>query len=145
MVRVLHAGATSSEDLAERAAKEEQTNPRYSWLGEIASDEALALIGRSRLLVISSRHEGGPNVLAEALAFGTPVLVSRIPGLVGIVGGDYPGCFDPEDSEGLSVLLARAESDPAFYESLRQRCAELAELASPLREVDSWKELLESL
>jgi putative glycosyltransferase (TIGR04348 family) len=145
MVRVLHGGAAGSAELAARAAKEEQANSRYSWLGEISSGEALALIGRSHLLAISSKHEGGPNVLAEALAFGTPVVVSRIPGTIGVVGTDYPGCFEPEDSDGLADLIARAESDPEFYESLRQRCVELAELASPSREVDSWKELLESL
>ncbi len=87
-LRVLHAGAADSDPTAERAAKEEQTNARYTWLGEMSHDEALDLIARSRLLVVSSRHEGGPNVLSEALVLETPVLASRVPGIVGVLGED---------------------------------------------------------
>ncbi len=141
-VQVLHAGAASSEQMAERAAKEEQTNVRYNWLGEVSYAETLALIARSRLLSITSRHEGGPNVLTEALALGTPIVASRIAGNVGILGDDYRGYFEVEDTEALSGLLRRAEIDDGFYESLRDHCAGLAELASPEREAEAWKDLL---
>ena len=141
-VRVLHAGAASSEEMAERATKEERTNARYNWLGEVSHAETLALIARSRLLSISSRHEGGANVLTEALALGTPIVASRIAGNVGILGDDYAGYFEVEDTEALSELLRRAETDEGFYDSLRDHCAGLAELASPEREAEAWKELL---
>jgi len=144
-VRVVHAGAASSDEMAERAAKEEQSNPRYTWLSEVSHDEALALIGRSRLLSISSRHEGGPNVISEALALGTPVLASRVPGTVGLLGDDYPGYFDVADTERLCELLHRAETDRVFYQDLGDHCRELRELASPEREVEAWKGLLSSL
>lgn len=144
-VRVLHAGAASSEQLAQRAAKEEQVNPRYAWLGEVSHEEAMELIARSRLLAITSRHEGGPNVLSEALAVGTPILASRIPGTVGLLGEEYPGYFEVGDTETLAELLHCAEGDLAFYEMLRGHCVELAELASPAREAESWRGLLQSL
>ncbi len=141
-VRVLHAGAASSEQMAERAAKEEQNNARYNWLGEVSSAEALKLIARSRLLSITSRHEGGPNVLTEALALGTPIVASFIAGNAGILGDDYPGYFEVEDTEALSELLRRAATDDGFYQSLRDHCAGLSQLASPEREEEAWKELL---
>jgi putative glycosyltransferase (TIGR04348 family) len=144
-VRVLHAGAAGSDEMAERAAKEERTNARYNWLGEVAHDEALGLIARSRLMVLSSRHEGGPNALAEALALGTPVLATRIPGIVGVLGDEYPGYFDVEDTEGLARLLGRAAEDAGFLESLFEGCGARSELASPAREVDAWRDLLETL
>ena len=144
-VRVLHAGAASAEGMAERAAKEEQANSRYNWLGEVSHTEALALIARCRLLSITSRHEGGPNVLTEALALGTPVVASRIAGNVGILGDDYPGYFEVEDTEALSELLREAEANEGLYGSLRDHCAGLAELASPEREAEAWKELLAAL
>lgn len=144
-LRVLHAGAASSEEMAERAAKEEQANARYNWLGEVSHAEALDVIARSRLLSISSRHEGGPNVLTEALGLGTPVVATRIPGTVGILGDDYPGYFEVGDTEALSELLRRAEVERVFYQELGDRCAEHAELASPGREADAWRELLTSL
>jgi len=144
-VRVVHAGAAGSEPLAERAAKEEQANPRYTWIGEVSHHEALALIGRSRLLSLTSRHEGGPNVISEALALGTPIVASRIPGIVGLLGEDYPGYFEVGDTEALSELLRRSETDRVFYQELGDRCRELAQLASPVREVDAWRDLLASL
>lgn len=143
-VRVVHAGAASSEEVAERAAKEERANARYTWIGEVSHEDARALIARSRLLSISSRHEGGPNVLSEALALGTPILATRIPGVVGLLGDDYPGCYAVGDTEALSVLLGRAEREPAFYRTLDEHCRARAELASPAREADAWRELLSS-
>lgn len=144
-LRVVHAGAAGSEQIAARAAKEEQVNPRYAWLGEISPDEAIMLIARSRALLITSRHEGGPNVLTEALAVGTPILASRIPGIVGLLGEAYPGYFDVGDTEALSELLHRIETDADFLQALVGHCAELAELASPAREAESWRQLLQPL
>jgi putative glycosyltransferase (TIGR04348 family) len=145
VVRVVHAGAAGTPQLAERAAKEEEVNARYTWLGEISHADALSLIARCRLLSISSRHEGGSNVLAEALAVGTPIVASRIPGTVGLLGEDYPGYFEVGDAEGLSALLRRAETDRLFHQLLGDRCRALAGLASPAREVDAWKELLATI
>jgi glycosyltransferase involved in cell wall biosynthesis len=144
-VRVVHAGAASTSEMAARAAKEEHVNARYTWLGEVSHREALDLIGRSRLLSISSRVEGGPNVLSEALALGTPVIASRIPGVVGVLGEEYPGYFEAGDTEALSELLRRAETERRFCQELADRCRELAALASPAREVDAWKKLLASI
>lgn len=144
-VRVVHAGAAGTPELAERAAKEEQVNARYTWLGEISHDDALALIARCRLLSITSRHEGGPNVLTEALAVGTPIIASRVPGTVGLLGDDYPGYFEVGDTEGLCGLLQRAETDRSFYDELDDRCRALGELASPAREADAWRELLAAI
>jgi len=142
MVRVVHAGGSSAEAMAERAAKEEQVNPRYTWLGEVAHHDALGLINRARLLSLTSRYEGGPNVITEALALGTPIVSSRIPGVVGLLGEDYPGYFTAGDTEELTGLLSRAETERVFYQDLQDHCRELAPLASPVREVDAWRELL---
>jgi len=144
-ISVLHVGAASSDDMAERAAKEEHANPRYHWLGEVSHGETLELMARCRLLSISSRHEGGPNILTEAIGLGTPVVATRIPGTSGVLGDDYPGYFPVEDTEALCELLQRAETDSTFYESLQQACAGLADVTSPAREHQAWKTLLEEI
>ena len=143
-VRVLHAGAAGDE-AASRAIKEERVNARYNWLGEMSHDETLGLIARSRLMTITSRHEGGPNALTEALGLGTPVVATRIPGTVGILGEGYPGYFEVEDTQALGDLLRRAETDALFYDSLLAACRSRSELASPAREVEAWKGLLASI
>jgi glycosyltransferase involved in cell wall biosynthesis len=81
-------------------------------------------------------------VLSEAIAAGVPVLASRIPGSVGILGADYPGFFPAGDTEALAALLSRAEGDAGFYAALRRWCRRLKPLVRPARERESWRRLL---
>ena len=141
-IRVLHAGEAMEEKMAEAARAEEARNPRYRWLGEIPRRKARWLIRSSRLMVLSSRMEGGANVISEAVVDHVPVLASRISGSVGLLGKDYPGYFPVGDSEGLSRLMWRAESDSRFYARLKSRCSRLAPLFHPSREEAAWKKLL---
>ena len=86
--------------------------------------------------------EGGANVLSESLAAGLPVVSSNIPGLVGTLGGDYPGLFPPGDTAALAKLLNRAEADRAFYALLVERCNNLRPLVDPAAERAAWESLL---
>ncbi len=142
---VLHAGAALTPEAARAARHEEASNPRYRWLGPLPRWRALLLLARVRALVLTSELEGGANVVSEALACSVPVLCSRIPGSIGILGSDYPGYFEVGDTEGLAVLLARAEEDRTFLADLRRRARSLASLVSPQRERESWRRLLREL
>jgi putative glycosyltransferase (TIGR04348 family) len=144
-VRVLQLGRVPSEAVAERATKEESTNRRYSWLGEVPHDEAMRLMGRCKLMVISSLYEGGANVIAEAVAAGVPVLASEIPGNIGILGRDYPGYFGVGDTEALAALLEKAENDADFYSVLGEQCEAIRARLDPRREARAWREILEAL
>jgi putative glycosyltransferase (TIGR04348 family) len=145
-VRVVHAGKALEESYAEQARAEDTNNPRYTWLGEVDRGKALAVLARSWVLVVSSTMEGGANVVSEALAAGVPVLASRIPGSVGLLGEDYPGYFPVGDTEALAELLARAEQDrDGFYGELSRQTAELAWLVDPATERRRWAELLAEL
>ncbi len=144
-VEVTHAGRALTDDARRRAEREDDENPRWRWAGELSREEALRLLARARVLVVSSRLEGGANVVTEALACGTPVLASRIDGSVGLLGAAYPGYFPVEDTAALARLLRRAETDPAWLERLEAACRERAELADPARERRAWAELLEEL
>src|SRR5579864_209120 len=85
--------------------------------------------------------EGGANVISEAIVDRTPVLASRIPGSVGLLGADYPGYFPVGDTQALTELLMRAESDPRFYSRLAKHCARLQPLFRPSEERASWRKL----
>ena len=130
-VRVLHAGAALDPALAAAVRGEHE---RYRWLGELPRQEALELLGRSRLLVVTSRSEGGANVVSEAIAAGVPVLSSRIDGSMGLLGPDYAGYFDVGDDAALAALLERCASEPAFLASLAARSAALRWQVEPVRE-----------
>jgi putative glycosyltransferase (TIGR04348 family) len=141
-VRILHAGAALDAASAARARAEARPNPRYVWLGPLSRARALRLLARCRLLVLTSRLEGGANAVSEALVCGVPVLSSRIAGSVGILGPRYPGFFQVGDTDGLAALLWRAETDARFYRRLASRCRSAARLLDPEAEVRSWRRLL---
>ncbi len=87
--------------------------------------------------------EGGANVVSEALIAGVPVIASRIPGNVGMLGEDYPGYYQVEDEHELAVLLNRAEQDPAFYEALHFFCSARKVLFEESRERESLRAAIE--
>ncbi|CAN5904966.1 GPMC system family 4 glycosyltransferase [soil metagenome] len=133
-IRVLHAGNAHDSQFEEAAHAHMQESRRYHWLGEVPRQEARGLLCRSRLLVQSSNIEGGANSICEALAAGTPVIASEVPGNVGMLGEDYPGFYPVGDEESLAELLARAERDEDFYRSLKLACEARRHLVSPDRE-----------
>jgi len=141
-IRVTHLGAALTHAMAFRARMEMQRNPRYRWLGEVPRAKALRILARSRLLVLTSRLEGGANVVSEALAGGVPIVSSRIAGSIGILGADYPGYFPVGDTRALAAMLGRAECDRQFYRSLKDQCRRRARLVTPARERRAWKQLL---
>ena len=144
-VQVTHVGAAFEPELGRSAKKETMTNPRYRWVGELDRDAALDVLAASRILVLTSRMEGGANVVSEAIAAGVPVVSTRIDGSVGILGEDYPGYFPVSDAQALADLLRRAETDSRFYADLRQHVERLVSLVDPARERAAWKQLLTSL
>jgi putative glycosyltransferase (TIGR04348 family) len=145
-VRVTHVGDGLDEELAALARVESARNPRYHWLGRQPREQALRVLARSRLLVLTSRHEGGANVVSEALAAGVPVLSSSIPGSRGLLGEDYPGYFPVGDTPALADRLRAAETDRGgWYGELRLRCGELRPLVDPRREQRAWAALLAEL
>ncbi len=141
-IRVRHVGRALTPRLAAAAATLMRRNPRYIWLGEQSHARSMALLGRSHLLVLSSRMEGGANVIGEAAMYGVPVLASRIDGSVGLLGAQYPGYVAAGDAAALARLMRRAESDPRFYQRLRAAMRRIAPLFDPRRERRAWRALL---
>ena len=140
-IRVTHVGGALTEAMADEARAWMAREPRYRWLGELPHWKALRVLARARAMVISSRMEGGANVVSEALTIGVPVIASAIPGNIGMLGADYPGYYPLGDERALAALLERAERDCSFYAQLEAGCAERARLVT----ADSERAALESL
>ncbi|MBP88309.1 MAG: TIGR04348 family glycosyltransferase [Planctomycetaceae bacterium] len=142
-IRITHLGAALSPSIETRALVEMQRNPRYHWLGNVSQARARQLLDRSQLMVLSSKSEGGANVISEALASDVPILSTRISGSIGLLGEDYPGYFDLGDTNELAELLERCENDPVFYELLRSHNRGAATQVTPTKETEAWRELLQ--
>jgi len=144
-IRIFQVGGAMTDLMTGRARKEMKANARYRWLGELPRWRARQILSRCSACVVSSKMEGGANVLSEAIAAGVPVLASNIPGNVGILGDDYPGYFKTGDTDNLAQLLFRAETDARFLKSLKKHCARLAPLFQPSREKVAWASLIREL
>lgn len=142
-IRVRHVGQALAPEWAAEAERCAREIPRWQWLGLRRHGETRRLIARSHLLVNSSQMEGGAFVLIEAITAGVPVLASRIPGNVGMLGLDYAGYFPLGDEAALAALMRRAETEPGFYALLQRQCAARAPRFEPARECAAIEQLIE--
>jgi putative glycosyltransferase (TIGR04348 family) len=133
-IQVTHLGSALSDEMAETAEMAQNKLPRWRWAGEVSHKAVLKRLARAHLMVISSVMEGGANVICEALAAEVPVLASRMPGNVGMLGEDYPGYFPVGDERRLAKLLAMAEDDPDFYAALASHARQRRGLMRPEQE-----------
>jgi putative glycosyltransferase (TIGR04348 family) len=133
-VRVTHLGQAIGPEWGDAAKKEAAKNFRYRWLGEVSHSRVREVMGRSHVMVISSVMEGGANVVSEAAVAGLPVLASRIPGNVGLLGREYPGYFPLKNDKALARLLRRAEKNPDFLSRLKRAVRARAKPFRPMRE-----------
>ena len=141
-IRVLQLGDSMGPSMTRKANALASSHPRYRWIRGLPSWRARRLLKRSQVMVISSLSEGGANVVSEAAVDGVPILASRMPGNVGLLGDDYPGYFPVGDSPELRRLLLCCESDPSFLDCLREAEAPLRSLIDPRHECADWAALL---
>lgn len=144
-ITVTHLGQAMNSQMKDQATNFDATINRYQWLGEVSHTDALKMLSESRLMVISSRMEGGAHVVSEAIALGIPVIASDIPGNRGLLSEDYPAYYPVGDEAALAALLYRAENTPTFYASLQRHIELRRELITPAREKQSIQELVSAL
>lgn len=153
-IRIDHIGQTDDGALAEQARATARDCPSYRWLGALPHAQTLQRIQRAHVLVHTSALEGGAHVIMEAVRSGTPVLASRVPGNIGMLGADYAGYFAHGDAAALAqlledcragqqakdpaqALLARLGGQCALRASLFDATAERAALIQLLQEIES--------
>ena len=90
---------------------------RMRWSGIRA--EAARLFPAFDAFVLSSRTEGTPIALFEAMAAEVPIVATRVGGVPDVVGEDEAWLVDPEDPKAIALALAAIRTDPA---EARRRC-----------------------
>ncbi|VFR20701.1 Lipid carrier : UDP-N-acetylgalactosaminyltransferase / Alpha-1,3-N-acetylgalactosamine transferase PglA; Putative glycosyltransferase [plant metagenome] len=111
------------------------------------TDDVPAAMNALDLHVLSSRAEGFPNVVAEAMACGTPCVVTDVGDAAAIVG-EPERVAPPENSRALAKAMARALDDldaqgrQALGEACRNRVASQYGLPMMLRAYErTWASL----
>ena len=142
-ITIAHFGEALSPEIDQQARHETVTNPRYFWHGPLPHAETMQEIASSQLMVLTSRVEGAPSVISESIVNGVPILATRIPASIGLLGSDYPGLFPVGDAKSLFELMLQAERDESFLDLLKNKVASLAPRFSPEVEKRALGELLD--
>lgn len=108
---------TSDQDVAALLTK---LGNRVIMAGEVSDVQLRAYVGNAIALVLPSRYEGFGLPPLEAMAAGTPAIVSRA-GSLPEVCGDAALYFDSEDAVELARLLAQICADDKLHEMMRMK------------------------
>ncbi len=135
-VRIDHIGDALDPALAQEAEATARECVHYRWLQGLSHSATLQRIQRAHLLVHTSRSEGGAIVISEAIRSGTPVLATRIDGNVGLLGADYGGLVEPDDSAALAARLLQCRREqqagqPGLLSHWLSQCLQRSALFEP--------------
>jgi glycosyltransferase involved in cell wall biosynthesis len=84
---------------------------RVTWAGVIPGAERY--FAGFDLLVLSSRTEGSPIVLLEAMAAGTPIVATAVGGVTELLTPLTAALVPPEDPAALRAAIGAVHADPA--------------------------------
>ncbi|MFM6986352.1 MAG: selenoneine biosynthesis selenosugar synthase SenB [Hydrogenophaga sp.] len=145
-----HIGRALEPALGEQALATAAEVPHYRWLGGLTHEATRRRIQRAHLLLHPSRMEGGAHVIMEAVRSGTPVLASRVPGNVGMLGADHGGYFPAGDTAALVQRLRQCRAgqqspDGGLLAVLHAQCEARAPLFEPAAERAALLQALDGL
>jgi glycosyltransferase involved in cell wall biosynthesis len=95
----------------ERRVKELGLHSNVSWRGEVP--RAARLLGAFDLIVNSSRTEGTPITLFEAMHAGVPIVATPVGGVPDVISSNEAILIEPEDPAALASAIRRVHDAPS--------------------------------
>lgn len=106
-------GGPEREPLLAQAASR-GVSSRFTFVGAVPVSDMPGRFAEADVFVLSSRSEGRPNVVVEALAAGLPVISTDLEGVQGMVNnGDNGWLVAVDDADELAAALDQAVGDRA--------------------------------
>jgi GalNAc-alpha-(1->4)-GalNAc-alpha-(1->3)-diNAcBac-PP-undecaprenol alpha-1,4-N-acetyl-D-galactosaminyltransferase len=116
---------------------------RVEWFGHVPNPTAY--LRAAQFFVLTSRFEGSPNALLEAMACGLPAVVSDAsPGPLELVGQEQAGLIVPvNDIEATANAITRLATDQTLRERLGEAALERTKIHQLDTAMQAWLELLD--
>jgi glycosyltransferase involved in cell wall biosynthesis len=115
----LMCGGDGELDRFMRCARELGIESNVELLGWVRGPAKYRHLARATLFVLPSHAEGLPMALLEAMAAGTPVVVTPVGGIPELVRDGVDGLLvPPGDPEAIAAAIGRLLEDPALRERL---------------------------
>ena len=126
----------------ELLARDLKIYKRVRFLGKVHNPHDY--MRRARMFVLSSRFEGFPNALCEAMACGLPVIATDCPsGPRELINGGTAGMLVPvDDVDALACAIKRLASDESLRRKLGESAKHVSERFGVERIMKEWDELL---
>ena len=126
----------------EALAKELRIDERVDWFGQVP--DPTPYLQAAQVFLLTSRFEGSPNALLEAMALGLPSVVSNAsPGPLELVGSEEAGLIVPvEDASATATAMIKLAEDGALRRQLGDAAIERTSIHQLDRAMDIWLDLL---
>lgn len=111
----LRIGGNGDVDAARARARELGVEEQVEFLGWVSGDNKAKALAEAQFYVLPSHNEGLPMSLLEAMAYGLPVISTRVGGIPGLVRDGTEGLLvNAGDVSALSDAMVRMASDASW-------------------------------
>lgn len=121
-----------------------QLEKRVHLLGELASQDVIALLSISNVFVFPSLYEAMPMAVVEAMNLGLPIVASNIPAMREMLG-DAGFLISSDNAEEIATTVRQILDSSKLADLIRERSLERSRLFSLQKMVDSYEALFTSM
>ena len=109
----------------EKCARDCGVAGRVIFPGPMYEDDKVAALRDANLFVLPSLYENFANVVAEAVAYNVPVIISPQCGIAPLIDG-LAGLVVPSDERAVARAIRSLMDDKHLYSKLKEGCTEVA-------------------
>jgi glycosyltransferase involved in cell wall biosynthesis len=136
-------GAGPLRDELEGRCRRAGLSSAVTFVGAVDQEELRWWYSAADLLVLASSREGWPNVLLEAMACGTPVVASRVGGVVEVVGTHPVGvAVDLHDAQTLADAVLAQMARRTDREAVRRFALEMSWAGTSAGQLSLFRQVL---
>lgn len=135
------AGKGEDENALKSQAERLGVAERVRFLGAVPHGELPVLLNAADVFVLPSASEGLANAWVEALACGTPVVTTPIPGAQELITDPAWGRLVPRDGTAIAAAVSELLADRPDPETVRAAVAEYSWEANAAALVAHWRRL----